>query len=69
MLPREKANELIVKIMSIELEENRIPKISFNQAKQCALIVVNEVLNTILSVYQPATKQYWYIVKEEIEKI
>ncbi len=38
-------------------------------AKQCALIAVDEVLNTIMSVYQPETKEFWYKVKQEIEAL
>jgi hypothetical protein len=43
--------------------------ISMADAKQCALIVADEVINTIMSVYQPETKAFWFEVKQEIEKL
>jgi len=74
MTPKEKCNELIVKIMSIELADDRIPKITFNQAKQCALIAVDEIINSqwqfgIISLYGAPFNHYWQEVKQEIEKL
>ncbi len=38
-------------------------------AKECALIAADEVINTIMSVYQPETKAFWFEVKQEIESL
>jgi hypothetical protein len=62
MTPKQKAKELIDKMYGDELDY-----MTEGQAKQCALIAVDEVLNTIMSVYQPETKAFWYEVKQEIE--
>jgi len=69
MTPKEKAFDLIRLYRNIEFDngENCYLMISMKNAKQCALIAVDEVLNTIMSVYQPETKAFWYEVKKEIE--
>jgi hypothetical protein len=78
MTPKEKAFELVDKIYQwFPLEYYVIKQdldviIEYNgwgNAKQCALIAVDEILNTIMSVYQPETKLYWIEVKKEIEKL
>ena len=62
MTPKEKAIELV--------EKFRISKaITESYAKKCALIAVDEILNTIMSVYQPETKLFWIEVKKEIEAL
>ena len=38
-------------------------------AKDNANKVADEVINTIMSVYQPITKEFWFEVKKEIEKL
>jgi len=67
MTPKEKAQELFDK-MHIEIY-NRDMYNDLFRAKQCALIVADEVINTIMSVYQPETKAFWFEVKQEIEKL
>jgi mannose/fructose-specific phosphotransferase system component IIA len=71
MTPKEKAFELAHKfrLLEIRTSENSHMMISMADAKQCALIAVDEVLNTIMSVYQPETKAFWQEVKQEIEKL
>ena len=62
MTPKEKAKELLNKMLDFTdwHEED---------AKQCALIAADEVINTIMSVYQPITKEFWFEVKKEIEAL
>ena len=65
MTPKEKAKELVEKyyhLFSVELENT----IDLREAKQCALIAVDELL--LLVTYQP-TIDYWDEVKQEIEKL
>ena len=67
MTPKEKAKELFNKLyMAIPSDE--MGKCD-NAAKQCALIAADEVINTIMSVYQPITKEFWFEVKKEIEAL
>ena len=62
MTPKEKANGLFDKY-SYELS-NHIFNGTFDIAKQCALITVNEILNE-----PDCSEIFWQEVKEEIEKI
>jgi hypothetical protein len=57
MTPREKANELVVKYQ-IDMP------IAYNQAKQCTLIAVDEILN--LDDFSIEGREYWQEVKQEI---
>jgi hypothetical protein len=65
MTPKEKAKELVDKFFK---DERLYWVLSYNQAKQCALIAVNEILNAVTTI---ADKKYDYYleVKEEIEKL
>lgn len=72
MTPKEKADRLIVKMMSVNIGADRIPKISFEDAKQCALIAVNEIINSHLlsdKILNIHPVDYWQEVKQEIEKL
>ena len=68
MTPKEKAKELIDKMYGDELEY-----MTEGQAKQCALIAVDEILGDIDdSILHPQNKEaidYWQEVKKEIENI
>ena len=73
MTPKEKAIELVDRyysLFSLEFENT----IDITQAKQCALIAVDEILNEYNSynksaiVYNDALS-YWDKVKQEIEKL
>ena len=59
MTAKDKAKELVNKFLQIY--DGRVP-----QAKQCALICVDEILETPLHVYG---RGYWENVKQEIEKL
>ena len=64
MTSKEKAQELVDKMYGDESDY-----MTACQAKQCALIAVDEIINTF---YLPVTfgaKEYWKEVKQEIEKI
>lgn len=64
MTPKEKAKELVKKFMATTHSISRIKV----DGKQCALICVDEILNSIKfnSDLQP---KYWHEVKQEIEKL
>jgi hypothetical protein len=58
MTPKEKAKELKDKYMNVKWQ------IYLDDAKQCALIAVNEILN------EPGSSEgYWQQVKTEIKKL
>ena len=65
MTPKEKAEELVYDKYFYH------PKLYLSKgaAKICALIVADEVLNEVMEVHQPITKEFWYEVKKEIEKL
>ena len=70
MTPKEKAKELVEKyfyLFSVELENT----IDYREAKQCALIAVDEIIkyspNKPLEEYDPI--QYFKEVKREIKKL
>lgn len=63
MTPKEKAKELFSKM----LDEQRYSEDTYN-AKQCALIAVDEILNQFI--WSPSSgSSYWQEVKQEIEKL
>ena len=77
MTPKEKAKQL-VKCFKYEdnlgiAKNTGIEGIDENQAKQCALILVNEMLNNFLSnkttAYGRERYHFWQQVKQEIEKL
>lgn len=62
MTPKEKAEQIVQKFIYrtkdyVEIED----------AKQCAIIAVDEILNTYL--FDLVQKQYWQQVKQEIENL
>lgn len=84
MTPKEKAEELVNKYepfvygfigssMLTNTEDQSVIKMN---AKQCALIAVNEILNQLsllelspLGTYTNPKIEYWLEVKQEIEKL
>jgi len=72
MTPKEKAIELVNKFGKIELgltekgEPYLMAQESLREAKQCALIAVDEIISDNASIY---SQQYWNEVKQEIEKL
>jgi len=62
MTPKEKAKELVNKYLQIY--DGRVI-----EAKECALIAVDEILNTKGVYYNYTEFDYWQQVKQEIEKL
>jgi hypothetical protein len=69
MTPKEKAIELYNKFLNPSGDTYLYEMLEHESAKECALIAVDEILNTIMSVYQPETKLFWIEVKKEIEAL
>ena len=67
MSPKEKAVELMRKYY-FEIND-RTDSISWNQAKQCAMIAVDEILNINSVDKDLFLSDYWYQVKQELEKL
>jgi hypothetical protein len=63
MTPKEKAKELVDKFMPHSNGNS-----NNNEAKQCALIAVDEILNNNKILFEDVLNdQYWQEVKQEIE--
>jgi hypothetical protein len=58
MTPREKASQLIVDY------QIKCKSLNYDEAKQCALIAVDEIISLV-----GRYSDYWQEVKQEIEKI
>ena len=76
MTPIEKANELYSKYDDLLNKDFGNPVVFDNQLKQCALIVVDGLIESTPSVdiypynfqsIHPRVKEYWIKVKEELE--
>lgn len=70
MTSKEKAIELVEQFMEHTVEWDNIKEVAFDSeyhAKQCALIAVDEILNTIWEYHLEA--EFWKEVKNEIEKL
>ena len=68
MTPREKALQLCQKFgyLGIKWEQAEYTTLSLENAKECALIAVDEIIKAIgVSI----TDEYWQQVKHEIEKL
>jgi hypothetical protein len=74
MIPKEKAEELVLKYLRIKDNWNKDGWFHKGLAKQCALIAVNNIIaanphsNPFNSVLE-STMTYWEEVKQEIEKL
>lgn len=70
MTEKEKAKELVEKFMNVEYNNDKY--IRHSEAKQCALITVDEI-NKFLNIVQDDVSDrvfvYWQRVKTEIEKL
>jgi hypothetical protein len=76
MTPEEKAEELISKYITNQNSwylENLVDGLRIAQAKQCALISVDEILNVLDDaddlIYYRSKFNFWTEVKNELEKI
>jgi hypothetical protein len=75
MTPKEKAKELVDKFFEYtyrvkwDIDKNKWEH-NFDQSKQCALIAVDEVINSILGNYEfDFLRDFWQEVKKEIEAL
>ncbi len=69
MTPKEKAKDLFLKFRQIP-PFSPYTGIDDAEAKECALIAVDEIIQAMDNVMLPNPfKQYWNKVKQEIEKI
>jgi len=63
MIPKLKAKDLLDKF-------SNVPLLDSYEAKQCALVAVDEIILEMDNVMLPNPfKQYWNEVKQEIEKL
>lgn len=72
MTPKEKAEELFDKFYLIKDEVYDECRMHENEAKQCALIAVDEILQShygLLTGVKPSIYEYWQDIKKEIEKL
>ena len=80
MTPKEKAEELIKRFNKVEIFINIEPSnietdlknVDCDASKQCALIAVDEIINSIVIFDLTAAENqftYWEEVKQEIEKL
>ena len=64
MEAKKKAKELVDKFINHTHESCKL------EAKQCALIAVDEILNAIGEIFETyEERKYWQEVKQEIEKL
>jgi hypothetical protein len=69
MTPKEKANDILDNFWLMDKVE---PMLTEEQAKQCALIAVDEVIeqnNIWINQTGKGTNNYWQEVKQEINKL
>jgi len=62
-LPREKASELIVNY------QTTVTSLDYKEAKQCALVMVDEIKRILYDQDSMIRYDYWFEVKKEIEKL
>ena len=66
MTEKEKALELINKYYNLFNTDTNDIKVFFKDCKRCALIAVDEILNSNNIIFN---EDYWQEVKQEIEKL
>jgi len=74
MTPKEKAKELINKFQHppSAFEHTECDCLHIDIAKECALIAVNEVIDTLYEYHYDSASgayEFWTEVKEELEKL
>ena len=66
MTPKEKAKELVHRF---DLMQTYVEGFSYDDAKQCALIAVDEILVVVINSPYVDIIKYWQEVKKEINKL
>ena len=74
MTPKEKANDLLDKMYSVDFNDDRDDvSIDYFHAKKCALIAVDEIFDIAYwQLYESGGEQeekYWQEVKQELEQL
>ena len=76
MIPYEQANQLVEKFLQVgyKIDDFDIRSIGIENAKQCALICVNQIINSNphsnpLNTDSYSTFEYWCKVREEIRRL
>lgn len=76
MIPKEKALSLLEKMekQTYSYQEyaganSSISEIGYEAGKKCALITVNEILESFIIRLTPDQLKYWEAVKKELEKL
>lgn len=69
MTPKEKAEELFNKFHTEVLDRDGTSAMNGFEAKQCALIAVDEILEQSKDSNFGGFEMYWHAVKQEIEKL
>jgi hypothetical protein len=69
MTPKEKAEQLVHRMMyKIQWQKEKYHTLM--EAKECALIAVDEILDAIEQIFETfEERKYWQEVKKEIEKL
>jgi hypothetical protein len=72
MTPKKKAEKLIYRFKSSESQDGYNDVRDIHAAIRCALIAVDEIRDAIIEIneydYEPL-ENYWYQVKQELEKL
>lgn len=70
MSPKEKAIELVDKMYSVDdYDDYNAPAMQYEHARKCALIAVDEIIKSKPYWDTQEEFEYWYEVKQEIEKL
>lgn len=72
MTPKEKAKELVNKYFHVIPAQFNEWKIEYISAKKCAIIAINEIIDTLYEYHYDSASgayEYWTEVKEELEKL
>jgi hypothetical protein len=69
MNAKEKADELVKRYINLYPHPTE-EYLDIDESKQCALIAVDEILNTIEQIFETfEERKYWQEVKQEIQKL
>ena len=70
MAPKEKAKELVNKFIEYTDQNSYTELSGYENAKQCALVAVNEIIDTCeINLVESYNTDWWNKVKNEIDKL